>query len=443
MTRVAGETWTGRGGARALTRGALVIGALLVLSIGLGTTSRLSAQETELPRLREAARTATRDYPAQRALGIALFRAGRYREASQQLQRAARLERGSLEALFDVARVSFAERDHRASEAACRAMARAQKAAPLTRVCQARADLVWNRSARAFEELDQALAGDPNLYEGLYALGEAHRLRAATTEAEAAYQRAISARATEAAPHLGLGRLYAAVGRRDDAIRSLRRALELDALDPEVHFELGRILANDEGRELLRRAVGGRPAWPEAQTALGDALLAATQAEAAEAAYRAAILARADHEPAHVGLGRALVARGDLPGAEASLRRALELVQNDQAAMLALAEVLARTERVEEAYESYRLSYGLDTRNAEPMLRAAQLALSQNRDVLASGFLDSLLRTQPEHPQALALYGDVMRARRDRAQARQYYERALRAGVADRPRVEAALREVQ
>jgi tetratricopeptide (TPR) repeat protein len=429
-----------RGRARLVS---IVVAAVVALLSGLALPPPpASAQETELPRLREAARAAPRDHAAQRALGIALLRAGRHREATRQLQRAAGLQRGSLEALYDVARVSFAEGDHRASEAACRAMARAQKAAPLTRVCEARSDLVWNRSARAFEALDAALAADAALYEGVLALGDAHRLRAASTEAEAAYQRAIATRPTEAAPHLGLGRLFAATGRREDAVRALRRALELDGSDPEILFELGRLLANDEGRELLRRAVAGRPVWPEAQTSLGDALLTASQAEAAEAAYRAAVAARAEHEPAHVGLGRALLARGDLPGAEASLRRALEIVQNDPAASLALGDVLARSERLEEAFESYRRAYGFDARNAEPMLRAAQLALAQNRDVLASGFLDSVLRNQPEQAQALALYGDVMRARSDRAQARQYYERALRAGASDRARIEAALREL-
>ena len=421
-------------------RSFLTVLLCVLVVVGVAPGSRAEAQETELPRLRELASAAPRDAAAQRALGMALLRAGRYREARQQLDRSARLSRGSLEALFDVARVSFAERDHRASETACRAMGRAQKAAPLTRVCEARSDLVWARSARAFEELNEALTADPNLYEGLYALGEAHRLRAATGEAEAAYQRAIAARPTEAGPHLRLGRLHAAVNRRDDALRALRRALELDALDPEIQFELGRLLANDEGRELLQRAVRGRAAWPEAQTALGDLLLSASQLEAAAAAYRAAIAARADHEPAHAGLGRTLVARGDLTAAEASLRRALEIVSNDQSAMITLGDVLSRTARVEEAYESYRSAYGFDTRNAEPMLRAARLALAQQRDVLASGFLDSILRAQPEQAEALALYGDVMVARSDRAQARQYYERALRAGTAERARVEAALR---
>jgi tetratricopeptide (TPR) repeat protein len=209
-----------------------------------------------------------------------------------------------------------------------------------------------------------------------------------------------------------------------------------------VQFELGRLLGDGEGRALLVSAVAGRPVWAEAQTSVGEVLLRADDTAGAEAAFRAAIAARAEHAPAHTGLGRALLARGDLPGAEAALRRALEVVPNDPVAMLALADVLARAERTEEAYEAYRRTYGLDARNPEPMLRAARLALAQRRDVLASGFLDSVLRNQPEQADALALYGDVMRARSDRAQARHYYERALQAGASDRARLEAALREL-
>ena len=188
---------------------------LLVFALVLSPMATAAGQEGELAHLREAAHAGARDYAAQRALGIALLRAGHYREATQQLQRAAHLQARSLDALYDVARVPFAQGDHRAAETACRALARIEKAAPLTQVCNARADLVWNRSARAFEELNAALAADGSNYEALLALGDAHRLRAAVSDSESAYRRAISARASEADPHVGLGRLYAAASRRD------------------------------------------------------------------------------------------------------------------------------------------------------------------------------------------------------------------------------------
>lgn len=423
---------------------------VLVLSISLALTASIAAsQATELDRLEAASDAAPRDYEAARAFGMGLLRAGRYRDAERELGRAARLgPRRSLEPLFDVARVSIASGDHRAAERACRALGRIEKAAVLTYVCNARADLVWNRSARAFGEIEAALALDGSHYEALYALGEAHRLRAAVSDAEGAYARATSARPTSAEPHLGLGRLYRAAGRGPDAIRSLRRALELEPTWPEIQYELGIALASNaatsaEARQLLERATAGRPTWAEAHVALGDARMTASLPAEAEAAYRAAIAIDGEMGPAHAGLGRALAARSQWADAETSLRRALELVANDAGSTLALGDVLANTDREEEAFEVYRHATDLDARNPEGLLRAARLALARNRDVLASGFLDRILERTPDNAAALALYGDVMRARSDRTRALDYYDRALRGtGPLDRAAVEASRRAV-
>ena len=70
----------------------------LALSLALVASPAL-AQESALPALREAARANARDYDAQVALGRALLDAGRYREASATLRRAARLRRNDPAAL--------------------------------------------------------------------------------------------------------------------------------------------------------------------------------------------------------------------------------------------------------------------------------------------------------------------------------------------------------
>jgi tetratricopeptide (TPR) repeat protein len=178
----------------------------------------------------------------------------------------------------------------------------------------------------------------------------------------------------------------------------------------------------------------------EAQIALGEAELKAGHAEAAAAAFGEALRLSDAHAGAHSGLGRAYLALSDLANAEASLRRSIELVSNSAVASFALAEVYARTGRREEAFEQYRHAADLDPRNPMPLVRAAELALERQRDVLAAGFLDRVLAQQANHATALALYGDVMLARSDREQARSYYERALAgAGPIDRARVEQAL----
>jgi tetratricopeptide (TPR) repeat protein len=428
-------------------RRALSLVVLVTLSLGAGALA--AAQVGELERLEAAADAAPRDAAAARAYGMALLRAGRHREAGRALDRAARLApRGALEPLFDAARPAFDAGDHDAAQRACRALGRVSKTAVLAYVCDARADLVWNRSARAFEEIDAALAIEPGHFEALLALGDAHRLRGAVSEAESAYGRAATASPGSAEPHLGLGRLYLAASRPADAVRELRQALALDGTWPAVQYELGRALhaetaGSEEARRLLEQANAGRPDWVDALVALGEVRLAASLGTEAEASFRAAMERDDRSAAAHVGLGRALLLRGEAAAAEAPLRRALELVANDASAMLALGDVLARTEREEEAFETYRRATDLDPRNPEGLLRATRLALELRRDVLASAFLDRILARTPDHAAALALYGDVMSARSDRERARDYYTRALSgSGPVDRAHCETRLREL-
>ena len=109
-----------------------------------------------------------------------------------------------------------------------------------------------------------------------------------------------------------------------------------------------------------------------------------------------------------------------------------------------LADLLAQKQDYEGAFEQYRLAADLDPRSPVALLSATRLALTVNRDVLAAGFLDRLLEAHPDLAAGLALYGDVMKARADRNAARDYYQRALRGRgeLSDRPRVEAAIREL-
>jgi tetratricopeptide (TPR) repeat protein len=413
---------------------------VLILSVA-SFTGVASAQSLE--ELAAQARANPRDGAIQSAYGNALMRAGRFRDAQRALQAAARAQGNTPEAQFAAARVAFAQGDYRASRAACQGLYRIRAQNVLGHVCMARAFLVWNRSARAFEELDAAIAREPNNFEALLALGDAHRLRAATAESEDAYRRAIAANGTSALPHIGLARLYFNARRKDDAIRAYRRALELDPGSPEILFELGSIVEGQEALDMLQRANQGRPDWAAALVALGKAQLAAGQGDAARATLTRAIALSDDYADAHVGLGRVQLAAGELDPAMASFRRALEIVPNLFAAVLGVADVHAAAQRYEEAFAEYRAAAGLDPSDPTPLVRAAELALTRNRDVLAAGFLDRVLQSNQNHATALALYGDVMRARRDRNGARQYYERALRAqGPVDRARVQAALREL-
>ena len=419
------------------------IPALLLLVGAVIIPGSANAQANDLPALRHSAQANRNDAAAHTELGRALLRAGEYRDAERTLKRAATLHDQSIASLFDVARVAFAQGDYRKSRAACRPLERRHRGQSLTHVCRARAFLVWNRSGRAFEELEAATAAGGDHFEAHLALGDAHRLRADVAESEAAYRRAIALEGQRPEPHLGLGLLYANANRPEDAIRELRAALQRDPTDPEVQLELGRRLQGNEARELLTRATRGRPDLIDAQVALGDVELRAGNVDAAKAAYEAALAADRNSAAAHTGLGEIHLRASQHDEAMERFEKALALVPNAPHVVFLIGSLHEAKDDDQQAYEHYRRAAALAPTNPEALLAAAGLALRQNRDVLATGFLDNLLRTHPSSAAGLALYGDAMKARGDRAKAREYYQRALRgSGPLDRAAVEANRRAV-
>lgn len=414
---------------------------LIIASVALALAPTFaSGQAPDINSLRAVARANRNDAAAQRAYGMAALRAGENAAATSALEAAARLQPGDEAAAFDSARPSFQGVDYRAAQRACRRVERIARNGAWARVCRARAFLVWNRSARAFEELEAALAENPSHYEALIALGDAHRLRLNRAESAGAYERAQRVAPTRIQASRGLGLLYLAARDLPLAERHLRASLEIDAYDPEALVALAQFVGGAEQRQFLQTAVAVRPSWAEARAALADVLLEANEFSPARGHFEAAIASNDQLAVAHCGLGRVLTHQSDYEGARAAIDRALEIVPNYAAAVIALAELHRTQGRFEPAFEQYRRAAGLDPRNPRPLLDAARLALERNRDVLAAGFLDRLLTRHSNLSEALALYGDVMVARSQRAEAREYYQRALQGeGPVDRARIQAAI----
>ena len=414
----------------------------------LSLAPRAEAQLADLPERTKAAKLEPRNAQAQEALGLALLSAGRHREALEQLERAASLQKNGAEAQTRVAQVYLAQGNIKKAKALCRKLQTEPEVAghppAMAHVCMARTFLAWNRSERAFEELDQARALDGELREVDLVRGHAHRLRGELSEAEAAYARARDEPKLTGEADLGLGQLYAAAGRKDDALAALRRVLAGSPHQPDALYELGLLLgASEEAVRVLGEALENRPGWADAAVALGDARRAAKDLQGAQAAYRQALRLDDSLARAHTGLGEVLWLEGQLDAAKLALEKSLSLVANDARATRLLAEVLAQQGKLDEALEQFRHAADLDPRDPTGLTRAAELLVAEKRMTMAAGFLDRLLAAHPQTGAGLALYGDVMAGRGDKVQARAYYERALAAGgVPDRASVETKLRNL-
>jgi tetratricopeptide (TPR) repeat protein len=419
-----------------------VFGAVLAILLGFAATGQ--AQEDRLSELKKAARAGRKDLAAQIAYGRALIKADRLGPAETQMKYVVKLDKGSIEAMYELARAKFAGGNYKTSRAYCKTLVAKDRSHVLSHVCMARSFLVWRRSSRAAEHINAAIAIDPSNYDALLALGDARRMEGNKAAAQGAYSDAIKSAPERTEAHLGLGRLHNVLGSKPDAVAAFEKAIELDPNDPEIQFELGRMSAGPQGVKLLAKALLGRPKWPDARLALAQAKLDAGQVDSALQSFDQILKKEPGNAGAASGRALSLIAKKNYPDAEPALMRALELQPHDRDATLALAELYRSTDRHEEAFNQYRAAASIARTDSKPFILAAELALSIKRTLLAAAFLEKALERAPRSGQALALYARVLAERGDRAAAKDYYHRALTGvGEIDRAAIDASLQKLK
>jgi tetratricopeptide (TPR) repeat protein len=131
--------------------------------------------------------------------------------------------------------------------------------------------------------------------------------------------------------------------------------------------------------------------------------------------------------PVLVLRGKLYAERRNLPGAEADLRRAVELIPEDPAAHLALADVLVRTGQSREAIARYEWVLRLRPDDPAALLGLAR-ALDDAADPAgAATRLDELLARHPDDANGLVERGRILLKQQRAAEAVPVLERAVRA----------------
>ena len=156
----------------------------------------------------------------------------------------------------------------------------------------------------------------------------AHRSRDFAT-AEAVYGRILDAAPDYADAIHFFGVLRHQTGQSLDAVRLIRRAIELDPDDPGKHLNLGNVLLELDRPDLAmqgyRMAIVLSPGHVEARNNLGVALRALRRDVEAEDVYREAVELEPGHRDSWDNLGRLMASQGRMAEAATCHARALEL----------------------------------------------------------------------------------------------------------------------
>jgi len=147
---------------------------------------------------------------------------------------------------------------------------------------------------RVREAAERAVALDDRLADGHYSVGlyEAY-FGWNLARAEREFLRASELNPRWALPHVWLGELMAALGRRDEALRLARHAQELEPLSPQVHALAGLTFyvahSSDEALQAAERAVELEATFPASYNALGWVHADRQEYDAAIAAFEKAV----------------------------------------------------------------------------------------------------------------------------------------------------------
>ena len=213
------------------------------------------------------------------------------------------------------------------------------------------------RPAAAVEACRVLLRLDPGHAETNHILGLAYLRLGRADDAVAALGRAVARQPASPIYLTNLGVAQQAAGQAGAAATSYRAALALAPDSAQIHANLGVVLLAlgqvAAAAAAQRQALLLAPSMPEAHYNLGLALAAGDDPEAALSSFAEALRLRPDYAPAATSLSATLLALGRPGEARAAAERAVALAPETAAAHHALANVLAEAGELEAAATAY------------------------------------------------------------------------------------------
>jgi amino acid adenylation domain-containing protein len=179
---------------------------------------------------------------------------------------------------------------------------------------------------------------------------------------------------SNAAFHRTLARIQAKEGNIEKEIASLRKALEIDPIQPLwVYKNLGEAL-NDRGDvnaalAVYRQAIAANPKHPYCYCLLGKALLERGDISRAVLAFDKAVALEPNNPVAYIQLGAALERGGKFDRAKIAYQQVVELEPNNPYSYQLLGNMLAKQGNLQEAIACFESAVNLEPNNPDASMR--------------------------------------------------------------------------
>lgn len=255
-------------------------------------------------------------------------------------------------------------------------------------------------------------------------------------EAIAVLQRAIKINDQAASYHANLGEILRQVGKLDEAAVAIERAIKLDPNNAQALNNLGIIHYErknySEAVANYRRALEINPTMAEALNNLGNALRLTGDVDGALHAYQEALTLRAVYPEVYNNLGTLLQQDRRIEEAEHALRKAIQQNPNYIEAHNNLAHLLSAEKHEVEALRTLGEALKIAPKNVQTLLLTAKIQLRRSNLQAAEQAARLALQEEPESAEALTVLGQILHETDRYDEALDVLDRALKK-VPDHP----------
>lgn len=256
------------------------------------------------------------------------------------------------------------------------------------------------RTSDAIAAFERALELQPNHAFAHFNLGTVLLIQRQFTDAQVHFESALAADPKYVSARLNLGRTLTEIGQNAEAIAHYRIALNDDPSAHDVRTNLAALLIKNgdiqEAESMLRDVLSAQPDLAEAHYHFGLLREKSGDLAAAEAAFRQAILLQPKLAPAHLALGNTLMRRGQSRDAAVSYREASRLDPQSADAHYALGNSFAKEKRFAEAIHAYREALAIDPAHLPALANLANCQLVTGHFFDAVTTYEAVLRAKPD-----------------------------------------------